>query len=76
MSSYIILAVGIAVFVVLVVYTLYVRRENNKDYAQMHLHAPLVVPENLNREEEAVKYVYRTSAECGMSPLYCLRMSV
>uniref|UniRef100_K3X449 HECT-type E3 ubiquitin transferase n=1 Tax=Globisporangium ultimum (strain ATCC 200006 / CBS 805.95 / DAOM BR144) TaxID=431595 RepID=K3X449_GLOUD len=46
---------SVALLVITLVIMWYIRRENNKDYDQMQLNAPLLVSEVLNREEAAAK---------------------
>jgi hypothetical protein len=48
---------SVALLVITLVIMWYIRRENNKDYDQMQLNAPLLVSEVLNREEAAAKCV-------------------
>lgn len=63
MSVELSLGIGsVGMLVVILVITWYIRRENNKDYAQMQLNAPLLVSEILNREEAAAKYMRLTVA--------------
>lgn len=58
MQTTVAVAAGIVLFIgliIVVLISLYVRHENNKDYSQMELRAPLVEFKKLNREEEANK---------------------